>query len=629
MMTHADLLASSAAVQTAMGNSPDDVGVSWLPLYHDMGMFGSIVGPMFTGMPVNLMAPLAFLQRPMRWVEAMSRLGGTVSGGPNFAYDLVVDSSAAQDREGLDLSRWRLAMNGAEPIRPTTIERFAAAFAPAGFKRSSFFPAYGLAEALLVSGGFDVHSTSVDADELAAHRVRPVEATAPGARPVVSCGRPAGGIHVEVVDPETGLRAEGGRVGEIWVAGDTVVSGYWHRPEDSERLLRAVLPGDDRRYLRTGDLGFLANGEVHVTGRLKELLIIRGRNYYPVDLERTIEDSHPDIRANGVAAIALTAGEERLGVVAEVRRTSRADPETIMAAVRRALAEEHELGVSRIALIPEGRLPRTSSGKTQRLAVLKQLDAGELRAVLDWAESTALERPQTPIVAARRSTAPIEAWLVAHLAERLKVDPSDLDRTAPFASFGIGSVEATALAGELATWLGRPLSPTLTWEYPTIERLAQHLADDSDEVVEDFAASPQEPIAVVGLGVRFPGAPTLAAFRDLLREGRDAIREAPAERLDLDDIYDPNPATPGKLVSKNGGFLEGIDLFDAQFFGISPREAAGWTPSSASCSRSRRRRSRTPRSRRAGWPGRRPACSSASEASNTPRSSSRKAATAR
>jgi acyl transferase domain-containing protein/acyl carrier protein len=167
---------------------------------------------------------------------------------------------------------------------------------------------------------------------------------------------------------------------------------------------------------------------------------------------------------------------------------------------------------------------------------------------------------------------------VAHLAERLNVNAADLDRTAPFASFGIGSVEATALAGELATWLERPLSPTLTWEYPTIERLAQHLVDETAEVTEDFVASPQEPIAVVGIGVRFPGAPTLAAFRELLRDGRDAIREAPADRLDLDDIYDPNPATPGKVVSKNGGFLEGIDLFDPQFFGISPREAGRMDP---------------------------------------------------
>ncbi len=600
MMTHDLLLTSSAATERVMGNSPGDVAVSWLPPYHDMGLFGSILQPMYVGFPVTMMAPLSFLQRPMRWLEAISRLGATASGGPNFAYDLAVDSTRPEEREGLDLAAWRIAMNGAEPIRADTLDRFADAFAPAGFRRSAFTPAYGLAEALLVSAGIPATFPPVlhlDAGQLAVGRVEPVEpaeSSAPGVRALVGNGPLVPGVTVAIVDPATARPADDGRVGEIWVTGDTRISGYWRRPADSRRVLHATLPGDDRPYVRTGDLGFVSDGELYVTGRTKEMLIIRGRNYYPVDLEQSVEESHPDIRRGGVAAVSVRAanGEEQLAIVAELRRRSKADPAQILAEIRSAIAGEHELRPARIVLVQEGRLPRTTSGKTQRLLIADQIDTGELKAIADWqaagtlpsgsfeaesVEATPAAAPQ-PLPGVHRSAAAIEAWLVAHLAERLNLSVSDLDREAPFASFGLGSVEATALAGELATWLERPLSPTLTWEYPTIERLAQYLSAGAEPVGDEFVAAPQEPIAIVGIGVRLPGAPDMAAFRDLLRSGRDAIREAPAERWDAAEFHDPTPATPGKIVTRNGGFIDNVDLFDPQFFGISPREARGMDP---------------------------------------------------
>ncbi len=600
MMSHELLMLSSAATKAGMANSAEDIGLSWLPPYHDMGLFGAILQPMFTGFPVTMMAPLTFLQRPMRWLEAISRLGATASGGPSFAYDLAVDASRPEERAALDLSRWRIALNGAEPVRSDTLERFSEAFAPAGFRGSAFTPAYGLAEALLVASGrpgFSPRVVHVDADELAASRVHGVEADTPNARAVVSNGRPAEGIHVAIVESEVGVRAPDGHVGEVWVSGDTVIKGYWRRPADSARICRATLTGDERTWLRTGDLGFLADGELYVTGRMKELLIIRGRNYYPVDLERSVEQCHPDIRRGGVAAVSIGGPDEReqLAIVAEIRRRSQADPAQILAAIRRAIAEEHELRAARVVLVLEGRLPRTTSGKTQRLAVGHLLDSGDLKAIADWkspsTEVTADAAPVDvdvsdwqednrlrPAASIRRSTASIESWLVAHLAEQLHLQPLDLDRQAPFASFGLGSVEATALAGELATWLERPLSPTLTWEYPTIERLARFLAEGAETVGDEFVAVPQEPIAIVGIGVRLPGAPDMDAFRDLLRSGRDAIHEAPADRWDAAEFHDPTPATPGKIVTRNGGFVDGVDLFDPQFFGISPREARWMDP---------------------------------------------------
>ena len=597
MMTHATLIASSAETQLALGNTPGDVGVSWLPPYHDMGLFGSILQPMYVGFSATTMAPLAFLQRPMRWLEAISRLGATASGGPNFAYDLVVDSSRPEDRAALDLSAWRIAVSGAEPVRADTLERFATAFAPAGFRRSAFTSAYGLAEALLVSTGTPGKGSRilrVGADALAANRVELAEPSASGARSLVSNGPVIPGVTVAIVDQATARPAGDGRVGEVWATGDTVAHGYWRRPGDSRRVLRASLPGDDRSYVRTGDLGFIADGELYVTGRSKELLIIRGRNYYPVDLERSVEESHPDVRRGGVAAVSIRGAndEERLAIVAEVRRRSKADLTQILADIRNAIVSEHELRPARVVLVPEGRLPRTTSGKTQRLLIASQLETGELKAIADWQASGAqwdgsfeVAMPESPPAeaplaqpAVQRSAASIEAWLVAHLAARLNHAPADLDHEAPFASFGLGSVEATGLAGELATWLERPLSPTLTWEYPTIARLAQYLAGGAEPVTDEFVAAPQEPIAIVGIGVRLPGAADMDEFRELLRNGRDAIREAPPERWDAAEFHDPTPATPGKIVTRNGGFIDGVEMFDPQFFGISPREARGMDP---------------------------------------------------
>ncbi len=579
MMSHEFLLRSSAATMLRMSSGPDVIGVSWLPLYHDFGLFGTLLQPLYARFPVTMIAPMAFLQRPMRWLEAISRLRGTASAAPGFAYDLVVDSSQPEARAELDLSCWRIAMSSAEPVRADTIERFTRAFTPAGFRRSVFMPAYGLAEAILVSAGAPgttARIIHVDGDHLAAGRVRGVDRSHPGVRDLVSNGRLLDRVHVAIVDHALQVRAPAGHIGEIWVAEGSIVSGYWRRGAESTRVLRARLPDDDHSWLRTGDLGFLADGELYVTGRIKEMLILRGRNHYPVDLESSVEACHPDIRRGGVAALCIgrATGGEQLAVVAELRRRSQADPAQVLAAIQRALAEEHELRASRVVLIPQGRLPRTSSGKTQRLRIANLLDTGELKAVADWQAAGATQPPPS----VRRTAASIEAWLVGHLAEQLHIVAADLDHDAAFASFGLGSIEATVLAGELATWLERPLSPTLTWEYPTIARLAKFLAAGAAMARDEFLAVPQEPIAIVGISVRLPGAPDMDALRALLRSGRDAIREVPPDRWEAALYHDPTPATAGKMVTRKGGFIDGVDLFDPQFFSISPREARWMDP---------------------------------------------------
>jgi acyl-CoA synthetase (AMP-forming)/AMP-acid ligase II len=353
MVTHGNLLANARAITRAVGLGERDVLLSWLPLYHDMGLIGIVIQSVLLGARCVLMPPTAFLQRPLRWLRAMTRYGATLSGGPDFAYDLCVRRSTPEERAGLDLRRWRVAFNGAEPVSPETLDRFTRAFAPAGFRAEALCPCYGLAESTLL--------VSVSPPG-AAPAMREVEKPA---RRLAGSGTVAPGTEVAIVHPRTRRRLEAGRVGEIWVAGPQVAAGYWGRPRESARTFRARPAGEERgAWLRTGDLGFLEGRELFVTGRIKDLIVLRGRNLYPQDVERTAVASHPGFAPGGAAAFAVEAGgRERLAVVQEVGRRFRttAAAEAI-AALRRAVAEEHEAEVHGVALLAPGTLPRTSSG---------------------------------------------------------------------------------------------------------------------------------------------------------------------------------------------------------------------------------------------------------------------------
>ncbi|HET8683213.1 MAG TPA: fatty acyl-AMP ligase, partial [Micromonosporaceae bacterium] len=354
LLSHANLRHNAELVRTGFGTSTQSVGVSWLPPYHDMGLIGGILQPVYVGLPVVLMSPMTFLQRPMAWLEAVSRFGGTVSGGPNFAFDLCVRKSTPQQRADLDLSTWSVAFCGAEPVRAGTLDRFAAAFAPAGFRADAFYPCYGLAEGtLIVTGGRPAQ---------APRRVRH------GDTVHVGCGRALGGQTVAIVDPETRTAPGLGTVGEIWVCGPSVATGYWNRPDETRHAFQAVRVDDPgRRYLRTGDLGFLdPSGELVVTGRVKDLVIVRGRNVYPHDLEHAVESQVAGVRPGCTAAFAVDLdGEERVGFAAEVAADGVAVADTI-AAIRRVLSEVAEVSPATVVLLRPRRIPKTSSGKIQR-----------------------------------------------------------------------------------------------------------------------------------------------------------------------------------------------------------------------------------------------------------------------
>ncbi len=372
MLSHANLLYNIAQISTFCTFDVTGPTVSWLPPYHDMGLIFGILTSLYMPTTTVLLSPLAFLERPRRWVEAMSRYGGVISGGPGFAYDLCVRRTTPEERATLDLSRWRLAAVGAEPVQAETLQRFIEAFRVAGFRPETLAPGYGLAEAtLMVSGGArDTPAVRKRVARDALERGRAVDVTdgVPSAQ-LVGCGRPLAGQRTVIVDPDSCTPCGTGEVGEIWVAGRSIAQGYWGRSEETAQTFGARLADGDGPFLRSGDLGFLdAEGNLFVTGRLKDLIIIRGANFYPDDIESTVTRAHPALRPGCGAAVAVEfGGEERLVVVQEVRRGDH-DLDAVVRDVRLAVSAEFGLPTYAIILLEPGAIPKTSSGKIQRRA---------------------------------------------------------------------------------------------------------------------------------------------------------------------------------------------------------------------------------------------------------------------
>lgn len=370
MVTHGNLRHNSGMIGRTYAMSPSSVGVCWLPLFHDMGLVFGVVQPVVHGFETILMPPVAFLRAPGRWLGAVTRYGGTHAYGPNFGYDLCVERIAGDERASFDLRTWTVACNGAEPVRPRTRERFEAAFGPCGFRRSTWSPAYGLAEGTLMvaanPAGADPVELAADRDALAAGRLEPAPSD-PQARLLSGCGRVDIGLDVRVVDSRTRCECEDGVVGEIWVRGGSVAAGYWNQPETTAETFAAQLADGDGPYLRTGDLGTIAHGQLVVTGRSKDVIIVRGEVHYPQDLELTVETCHPSVRPGCSAAFSIDEdGEELVVVAAETDAAMSA--EDVVEAIRAAVAEEHGLRVHAVCVLPPGAVLKTSSGKIMRSA---------------------------------------------------------------------------------------------------------------------------------------------------------------------------------------------------------------------------------------------------------------------
>jgi len=392
MVSHGNLLHNEQMIQHAFGHYGEEVIVGWLPLFHDMGLVGNLLQPLYLGMPSILMSPEAFLMKPVKWLEAITRYKATTSGGPNFAYDLCVRKVTPEQRANLDLSSWQLAFNGSEPVRAKTLEQFARTFADCGFRKQAFYPCYGMAETtLLVSGGlktaFPVVRT-VQETALRQNQVIDSVGDEKESTKIVGCGKVSLDQKVIIVDPESLTQCPPEQIGEIWFSSPSVAQGYWNQPEQTQQTFQAFTADTkEGPFLRTGDLGFLQGSELFITGRLKDLIIIRGTNHYPQDIELTVEQSHPAFRSSCGAAFAVEIdGVERLVVAQEVERTylRQLDVDEVVGTIRKAVSEQHDLQVYAVLLLKPASIPKTSSGKIQRHACRTGFLNNNLNVIEQW-----------------------------------------------------------------------------------------------------------------------------------------------------------------------------------------------------------------------------------------------------
>ena len=391
MVTHNNIMYNAHMLQAGFQTTEKSIVVNWLPLFHDMGLIGNVIHAVYLGALCILTSPESFLQRPARWLQLISHYKGTFSGAPNFAYDLCVEKISPEQRTTLDLSSWRTAYNGAEPLRPGTLKRFTETFAPYGFRPESFYPCYGLAEAtLIVTGGLNSDPPVVRSFEKAALEDNLVVAGSPeenGTKTLVGCGQAILEEKIVIVDPKTLTRCRTYEIGEIWVSGENVAQGYWNRHEEIEQTFHAYLSDTgEGPFLRTGDLGFFHDGNLFIVGRSKDMIIIQGQNYYPQDIELTVEQSHPALRLNNGAVFSIDVdGKEQLVIVQEINRNQRnLDMEEVFNAIRWEVAKEHGLQAYALVLITPYSIPKTSSGKIMRYACRVAFLEGNLNVVGEW-----------------------------------------------------------------------------------------------------------------------------------------------------------------------------------------------------------------------------------------------------
>lgn len=396
MVSHNNIVYNSLYIQKAFQLGLESVSVTWLPSFHDMGLVDGIIQPLYTGFLGIIMAPESFLKTPILWLQAITKYQATHSGGPNQGYDLCTRRIFDEQEMGLDLSSWISAYTGAEPIRQKTLDNFVKKFQSCGFKSQYFYPCYGMAEAtLMISGGYiqdEPVYLNVQSKSLVNDQIIEVDDSSQNYQELVGCGRVWQNMEVKIVNPKTHLECEQDQVGEIWVSGSSVTQGYWQRKEETTLAFKANLAsGDSRDFLRTGDLGFVREGELFITGRIKDLIIIWGQNHYPQDIEYSIQKSHQALRLDGGAAFSIEIdNQERLVVVQEVERSylAKLDTDNVFSAIREAVFFNHGLSLYGISLIKPASIPKTSSGKIQRHACRQAFVAGTLAIVKQWQQNS-------------------------------------------------------------------------------------------------------------------------------------------------------------------------------------------------------------------------------------------------
>jgi 8-amino-7-oxononanoate synthase/acyl carrier protein len=521
VLSHGNLMHNVQLICYSFEPRRHGCGMSWLPTYHDMGLVGGVLFSMFYGRPSVLMSPMAFLQKPIRWLRGITKYGVMISGGPNFAYDLCTDKITDDQLAGLDLSSWEVAYNGAEPVRADTLARFTERFGPYGFKPGTFYPCYGMAETTLIVTGSHKGKPPVvhtfDGRQLDARKVLPVDSKHPQARSLVGCGRVLPDEEVKIVDADTLRELPKDQIGEIWVNSLSVAQGYWNNAEATQATFHARLAGGGgKQYLRTGDLGFMHGGELFVTGRIKDLIIVRGLNRYPQDIEMTVERASSRIQPQAVGAFAVDlAGRERLIIVAEVERTRRDDWSDVIADVRKAVAAEHELPPDAVVLVRFGSIPKTSSGKIQRHACREEFLAGTLQIMDEWRAWEAgeeqippAEAPPHAAPAAETETAKagfvsptISQIVMDHVRAIAKERAKSLNlETNIVTDLGLDSLERLQIANSLEETFGGRFPEDVLAEIETVREVATAIQTyiGAEPRVQRHAAAPATPWAAGG-----------------------------------------------------------------------------------------------------------------------------------
>ncbi|WP_105168225.1 hybrid non-ribosomal peptide synthetase/type I polyketide synthase [Pseudoalteromonas sp. T1lg23B] len=617
MVDHANIMDNEEMMKLAFGHDESTPIVSWLPHFHDMGLIFGIMHPIYIGAPAALMNPTYFLQKPVRWLKLLSETKALTSSAPNFAYDLCVDTVKDDELETLDLSNWRCALNGAEPVRASTLERFYQKFKRCGLTRQSISPCYGMAETtLFATGGKLSQLTKVlklNAEQM--HQGKAVlVAQYQQEQPfydfdgqddeqsyhAISCGVSWQNHTIVIVNPESKQRCEEGTIGEIWVKGASVAKGYWQNEQATEETFNAYIADEhDGPYLRTGDLGFMYQDELYVTGRCKDVLIFRGKNYYPQDIELTVTESHQALDNNGGAAFSVTTpnGDEGLVVVQQVKRTAlrKLDVEQVFSTVTQAIIEQHGVTPYELVLIKPGRVLKTSSGKIQRQENKRHYLNNRFEPIARSRDikhknsdsSVSLQNEKGLDKAMRDRVQKLVKEVIAFEVDK---DAHSLDVDATFQSLGIDSMKAVRISGELMEMHNIELEATVLYEHPSIAQLTQYLCE-FEAVQQAFKNTPHSvkvdikapeqniathtpkqdalmyddnDIAVIGMACRYPQAEDLSAYWQLLVNKVDAISTPSAQRLSLCQQLQEN---------RMGGYLDEIDSFDAAMFALSPTEA--------------------------------------------------------
>jgi len=478
MVTHGNLIANETMLQVASNSMSGCTWVSWLPQYHDMGLIAPILQTLFMQGRCVLMSPFAFLESPARWLKAMSRYKAEVSVAPNFGYELSIKRVRDEDLKVLDLSSWRIAFNAAEPIRSSTLSRFAERFSQCGLRTTALCPGYGLAESTLIVTATPPFSEPVietfDAYALYTGLVIPATNTDGKVYSAVGCGVTSLEGCVRIVDPETCTACDS-KVGEIWVGGPQVAAGYWRNPQETNRVFKAQIVGEDGEYLRTGDLGFIFNGDLFVVGRIKDTIIIRGKNVFAQDIELAAEHAHNLVRAGCCAAFAVEKeNEEQVVVVAEVAKVTQANQlPAIEKAIRKAIFEEFHFSVRDIALIGTGEIFKTTSGKIQRGATRKAWLDKRLNILnVCTPANDGLDSKTSHIHTQEELLVFVRKWI----CERLEIPLFSIRDDAHFSDFGLDSLTAVDLRCSLESHLNRKLPEKTIWDHPTISKLCHFLS---------------------------------------------------------------------------------------------------------------------------------------------------------